>query len=210
MSKSQLPGNWAEGIHLSGDVARDVPVFLRRHGFLHTAEHCRRVATEAARLAARFDEDLKKAVKAGWLHDVSVVIPEEDRVAIAGSAGLEVFPEEKAYPLLLHQRLSAFLAVQIFGVDDPIILDAIRCHTTLRVGATRLDKIVFCADKLAWDQPGTPPWEIPMRDGLKISLDDGARVYLRHLWEGRAALGAVHPWLVEACRDILDVNGEDS
>ncbi len=50
------------------------------------------------------------------------------------------------------------MAQEIFGVTDTLILNAVGCHTTLRAQPTTLDKVLFVADKLVWDQPGTPPY----------------------------------------------------
>jgi HD superfamily phosphohydrolase YqeK len=61
-----------------------------------------------------------------------------------------------------------------------------------------LDLLLFCADKLAWDQPGRPPYLADMRAALDDSLAAAAAVYLLHLWRQRDTLPAVHPLLVEA------------
>ena len=183
---------------LSGEVSCDVPVFLTTHGHPRTAVHCEKVAREAARIARSLGADGKRAEIAGWLHDVSAVFPPQERLEAARALGVEILPEEAAFPLLLHQKLSAVLARELFGVEDAGVLSAIRCHTTLRPGATRLDKIVFVADKLAWDQPGVPPYAAQMRVELARSLDAGTFVYLDYLWERRASLKVVHPWFMAA------------
>ena len=35
------------------------------------------------------------------------------------------------------------------------------------------DKIIFLADKLAWDQGGIPPYYQPLKEAINISLDKG-------------------------------------
>jgi predicted HD superfamily hydrolase involved in NAD metabolism len=197
------------GISLSGEVSHDVPVFLAAHGHPRTAVHCEKVAREAARIARSLGAAGRRAEIAGWLHDVSAVFPPEERLETARALGVEILPEEAAFPLLLHQKLSAILAREIFGVEDAGVLSAIRCHTTLRPGATRLDKIVFVADKLAWDQPGVPPYATQMRVELARSLDAGTFVYLDYLWERRASLKAVHPWFVAAYEERLKVEDQE-
>ena len=183
---------------LSGEVFRDVPIFLMAHGHPRTAVHCEKVAREAAQIARSLGTAGRRAEIAGWLHDVSAIFPPEERLEVAQAWGVEILPEEAAFPLLLHQKLSAILAQELFGVQDAGVLSAIRCHTTLRPGATRLDKIVFVADKLAWDQPGVPPYAAQMRVALARSLDAGTFVYLDYLWERRASLKVAHPWFVAA------------
>ncbi|MBN1873734.1 MAG: bis(5'-nucleosyl)-tetraphosphatase (symmetrical) YqeK [Anaerolineae bacterium] len=179
----------------------DVPAFLLYHGFPKTVEHSANVAAEAECLARRLGEDCARAQQAAWLHDVSVVIPTAERVPLAQSLGMEVLPEEAAFPMILHQRLSAVLAREIFGVQDETVLSAIACHTTLKPNATCLDKVVFLADKLAWDQPGIPPYLSDMRAALDRSLDAAVFVYLRYLWDMRETLRVIHPWFVAAYQE---------
>jgi len=167
------------------------------------------VAREAARIARSLGAAGRRAELAGWLHDVSAVFPPEERLETARALGVEILPAEAAFPLLLHQKLSAVLARELSGVEDAGVLSAIRCHTTLRSGATRLDKIVFVADKLAWDQPGVPPYATRMRAELARSLDAGTFVYLDYLWERRDALKAVHPWFVAAYEERLKVEKQE-
>jgi predicted HD superfamily hydrolase involved in NAD metabolism len=51
----------------------------------------------------------------------------------------------------LHAEVAAFVAEQEYGINDPEVLDAIRYHTSGRVGMTLLDKIVCLADYI---EPG--------------------------------------------------------
>jgi predicted HD superfamily hydrolase involved in NAD metabolism len=185
-------------VRLTGDPQADVLTFFTFHDYTKTMEHCQRVAAEAARLAEQFDVDPCQARVAGWLHDVSAVIPVSQRVLYAGQLSLEVLPEEERAPMLLHQKLSAVMAEQIFGIEDLSVLSAVRCHTTLRAHAGLLDKVVFCADKIAWDQTGAPPYLGEITQALHRSLDDATLCYLRYLWQQRETLAAVHPWFVDA------------
>jgi HD superfamily phosphohydrolase YqeK len=104
--------------------------------------------------------------------------------------------------MILHQKLSAVLARQIFGVEDEAVLKAVECHTTLRAGATPLDKVVFIADKVAWDQSGVPPYQAALLEAMTHSLDAAALCYLSYLWERRSTLLVVHPWMAEAYADL--------
>ena len=79
--------------------------------------------------------------------------------------------QEKQFPMILHQKLSVVIAREIFHVTDPQVLSSIGCHTTLKAGASRLDKVVFLADKIAWDQDGDPAYLHEMRAALDQSLD---------------------------------------
>lgn len=187
-----------EGIVLTGDIARDVVAFLECHGCPLTAIHSAAVAVEARRIAALAGVEAALAVQAAWLHDISAVIPAAERVAAAEALDIPVLTEERALPMILHQKLSVVVARDLFGVTDATVLSAIGCHTTLKAGASALDKVLFVADKLAWDQPGKPPYRAALEAALAQSLDDAVCVYLRYLWERRATLAVIHPWLAAA------------
>ena len=153
------------------------------------------------RLAGHFNLDPLAARTAGWLHDVSAVIGTE-WLGAAAELEVEVLPAELVYPNLLHQKISAVMARQIFGVTDPAVLSAIGCHTTLRPAASRLDLALFVADKLRWDQPGQPPYAADMSAALQGSLERAAWVYLDYLWQRRAELVILHPWAEAAWRAL--------
>jgi predicted HD superfamily hydrolase involved in NAD metabolism len=175
---------------------------LTRHGHPQTVGHSLRVAAEAKRLARAYGVDESLAELAGWLHDISAAIPRDQRPWIAGQLGIEVLPEESAVPMILHQKLSAVIAREIFAVTNEPVLSAIGCHTTLKADASPLDKVVFVADKLQWDQVGDPPYLAALRAACEQSLDQAAYCYLDHLWQRRNTMPVVHPWFVEAYRQL--------
>ena len=84
------------------------------------------------------------------------------------------------------------------------MLSAIECHTTLRVSPLLLDKVVFVADKIQWDQQARPPYLTDLLVALEQSLDQAALCYLRYLWRRRDSIPAIHPWLVDAYRQLSD------
>lgn len=183
MALFELPSPWEATLRphaeITGHLGRDVTRFLTALGCPTTARHVADVAAEVRRLALRFGLDADAAEAAGWLHDVSDVLPKTERLAAARDFGLEVLPEEASHPSILHQKLSVVLSEALFGVHDPSILSAVGCHTTLKPGASLLDKILFVADKMAWDQPGVPPYRDALERALDVSLDAAARDDLR-------------------------------
>lgn len=160
------------------------------------------MAAECRRLAPRACCDSGAAEASGWLHDISAVFPASVRLDAARQLGLEVLPEESAAPMILHQKLSAVLARELFGQTDLAILDAIGCHTTLRAGSTSLDRVVFVADKIAWDGQGEPPYLSSLLMGLAHSVDHAALAYLQFLWERRDTLPVVHPAMLAAYAEL--------
>ncbi len=98
------------------------------------------------------------------------------------------------------------IAKHAFAVPDGEVLSAIACHTTLKANASLTDKIVFVADKIAWDQTGTPPYLKEVLEGLDTSIDSAALAYLDYLWHLRDKLRVLHPWAVEARNYLLKLS----
>lgn len=184
------------------EVEKDFSSFLISHGHPKIAEHCEKVGQEAARLAARFNQNPEQAKIAGYLHDISGVIPNGDRIEAALRLGIEVLPEEASFPMIIHQKLSRVMAEELFGVRNPSVLQAIECHTTLKKAPSEMDKILFVADKIVWDQEGVPPYRDDLLRQLNVSLDHAAFVYIRYLWDRKEQLRVVHPWLKDAYQDL--------
>lgn len=187
-----------------GDLREDAARFLMDNGHPKTAEHCQLVGDEAGKIAALFGIDTRSAANAGYLHDISGVFPNDQRIRVARELGIEVLPEEETFPMIVHQKISKAMARDIFGIEEEPILDAVGCHTTLRAKATPLDKVLFVADKIVWDQSGQPPYLDRLLKALDVSLDDAAFAYISYLWEGRDSLKVVHPWLAEAYLELKE------
>lgn len=194
-----LPAGWQDN---PADTGRAVMDFLQHNGFPGTATHSQQVATEAARLAIMFDVDADAARVAGWLHDVSAVFPAAQRARVAEQLDVAVLPAERAFPMIVHQKLSVVLARDLFGIRRDAILSAIGCHTTLKASASALDTVVFVADKIAWDQAGEPPYLADIMAALDESIYHAALVYLDDLWRRRAELRLWHPDAAAARDDL--------
>jgi predicted HD superfamily hydrolase involved in NAD metabolism len=167
-------------------------------GKVIVAEHSKQVANEAKRLAMLFQEDCEAAEIASFLHDISVVIPRDKHIEIAEFLNLDVLPEERAFPLIIHQKLSREIAKIVFCITDERVLSAICCHSTLKANPTKLDMILFIADKIKWDQGGVPPYIDLIQEGLEKSLEDGVFAFLKYLYDNKSSLNVIHPWLVNA------------
>ncbi len=190
-----------DGFKKGGDLHKDVTAFLIRHDCPETAAHCAEVGEIAADLALRFRVDETAAQQAGWLHDASAVFPKGERLEISKALGINILLEEEMEPLLLHQKLSVVLAREIFQIQDEKVLSAIGCHTTLKTQASHLDKIVFVADKLAWDRKGIPPYKDRLQEALTVSLDKAVWAYQDYLWHS-GKMRVVHPWMRESYLEL--------
>ncbi len=203
---NEIFADLVRGLNLTGYVPQDVRTFLNRHSYPQTIRHSQHVAEEAGRLAFRSGADPRKASRAGWLHDVSVVFLDSQRVEVARALGLELLREEERNPVLIHQKISRLMAQEIFLVNDAEILSAVGCHSTLKAGASLLDKVVFVADKLSWDQKGNPPYYPEMAEAIEKSIDKAALVYIQSLYERHNTLAfCLHPWLIDAYHELTEI-----
>jgi predicted HD superfamily hydrolase involved in NAD metabolism len=171
---------------------------LNEYGKEIVAEHSKQVANEAKRLAKLYHEDCDAAEIAGFLHDISVIIQRDKHIEISELLNLDVLPEERAFPLIIHQKLSREIAGIVFKITDERVLDAICCHSTLKANPTKLDMILFIADKIKWDQGGIPPYNDLVQDALQRSLEHGVFAFIEYLYDNKSNLKVVHPWLVDA------------
>ncbi|OTN75511.1 hypothetical protein A5886_000581 [Enterococcus sp. 8G7_MSG3316] len=174
--------------------------YLQQFGEDDTAQHNIDVAEAAKTLALRFHVDAQKAYTAGLLHDISVVIPNHQRIAFQQAMNEPVLGAEEQAPFLLHQQQSAILAKKVFHVTDPEILSAIACHTTLKADFSPLDIVVFLADKIKWDREDQAPFFPELLDALSVSLEASAKVYLDWLFKGDIIVP--HPWAVAASSQL--------
>ena len=115
---------------------------LKESRYRHTVS----VAHTAASLAMVYDAPLFKTMAAGILHDCAKCYSDDELLKKCRKKGLEIREAEAKNPSLLHAKYGAFLAKDLYGVEDEEILSAIECHTTGKPGMSILDKIIFTAD----------------------------------------------------------------
>lgn len=192
--------NAFEGFSFSGDITSDALGLLHHHGRQDVAKHVLAVAKTAQRLATIYDVDSEAAYRAGLLHDISLIFATSQMLHTALELGLEPVTAEKRAPYLLHGKLSAAMAEIVFGVKNDSLVHAVSCHTTLCARATTLDKVVFLADKISWDQEHSP-FKPELEAALEKSLDEAVGVFLTWTWQQKEKLDAIHPWLIDAWKD---------
>ena len=114
-------------------------------------EHTLGVTYTAACLAMRYDIDTERAETAGLLHDCAKCLSNDKKVSLCKKQSIEINMTEAKNPFLLHAKAGAYLAEYKYGIRDEDILNAVRYHTTGRLGMSMLEKIVFIADYI---EPG--------------------------------------------------------
>ena len=109
-------------------------------------EHTKGVMYTAGCLAMAHEYDIEKAMFAGLLHDCAKCIPNEEKIKLCKNNNIIINDIEYSNPGLLHAKLGAFLAEEKYDIQDPIILHAIKVHTTGCPDMNMLDKILYIAD----------------------------------------------------------------
>lgn len=193
--------SYIKPIIITHHLENDVSLLLDSNHHQNTKQHVLSVAKTSQRLARQFDVDEDICYQAALLHDISAIIKPSDMITIAISHHYSLEPSEQKYPFLLHQYISSIIASDIFDIQDQRILDAIACHTTLKAQPTKYDMILFLADKISWDQKGTPPYLSLIKEALQDSLEKACYEYIRYLFKNHLLL-CPHRHLKDA-RDML-------
>lgn len=109
-------------------------------------EHSLRVVETGLDLAGIYGEDPDKVRLAGLLHDCGKIRDKDLLLKKAKSFDIINDIVLRNNLELLHAPLAAEIAKKYFKVIDEDVLNAIRYHTTGRVGMSQLEKIIFLAD----------------------------------------------------------------
>lgn len=180
----------------TGNLQSDAKKLLCLNNRQDVFDHCHAVAETNIKIAEKYNLDKTLCECAGYLHDISAVIETADMLVLAQSFELYIDEAEVRYPFLLHQRMSRFIAINMFHITDEIISSSIECHTTLKANPTKYDMALFVADKLSWDQDGQPPFYNDIQRALEISLEKASLAYMEYIFENKMILFP-HKWFTE-------------
>ena len=75
---------------------------------------------------------------------------------------------ERKNPFLLHAKLGAYVAEEVYKVKDPDILSAISWHTTGKPRMTQLEQIIYIADYIEPNRYKAPN----LADIRKLAFED--------------------------------------
>lgn len=155
-------------------------------------QHSMRVYETALALGKRHHAEEAKVALAALLHDCGREIPVKESVEKARAFGLPVDFIEAGQPVLLHAKIGACLATQKYGVTDPEVLEAIRCHTTGAETLSLTARIVFLADMLEPGRkfPGVEELRRLAREDLEQAMFTAYRDTICYLLEAGAL---IHP-----------------
>lgn len=166
-------------------------------------EHVERVAKEAVALARRHSVDPVAADFAALAHDLFRAEPSRTVLDYARSYGLPVDGAQERTPVLLHGAVTAEWLRRELGVVDQSILDAVHYHTTGRASMSRLEIVVFLADKTEPGRQGEYPHWADVREAARQDLEEALLLFLEqhveHLRARRLPVledtGATLDWL---------------
>lgn len=109
--------------------------------------HSLGVADCARDLAEKYGLDKEKCYLAGLVHDCAKCYKNEDLLEILQTK-MHCDMEELLNPKTYHSPAGAYLAKELFEIDDKEILDAIYCHTVGKEKMSVFEKVIFLADKI--------------------------------------------------------------
>ncbi len=129
---------------------------IRENIHLYVSEqrlsHILSVEREALRLSEimfpylRIDKKYQSDISAAaLLHDITKRYSIEEHTKVCCDKNIPVCKYELTRGFTLHAKTGAFVARDIFGIND-IVFSAIYCHTTGKEDMSIFDKIIFIAD----------------------------------------------------------------
>lgn len=174
---------------------RGLPKGLREH-----IERSREVGKDLAVLHGTDPDRVDLGIAA---HDLARSLDRETLLEQALSSGLTPDSIERHEPVLLHGPLAAAW-LEADGLSDDLVLDAVRWHSTGKVGMGPVAKVVFLADKLDPEKVRRYPALEAVRDLAQKDLDRAIIKYLDHeighlVGKGRT----VHPASIDLRNELL-------
>ena len=192
-------------VSLTGDLEKDVFYFFDFYEMEEVKIHTISVSNKAKELAKLYNYNPEQAYIAGLLHDIGQVIPTDKRIGFCDKLDIPIIKEERIAPTVLHSKISRFFAQKLFLINDELILSAVECHSTLRKNSNTLDQLLFVADKLQWDEKDNALFVHSIQNGLLVSIERAAYAILDYFVGPNPAAYVMHPWAVEAYRELTSV-----
>lgn len=128
-------------------------------------KHTLGVTETAQKLALQYNADIYKAELAGLLHDCAKELKQKKLLQEALRFDIELNDIDRAAPHLLHARVGAHYAKELYGVNDPEVLGAIAQHTLGKPEMSLLEEILFLSDAIEPNRPSE--WANSIRQTLK-------------------------------------------
>ena len=125
------------------EILRDImKQLLKQPRYIHSLG----VEEVACDLAVIYGYDAEKASIAGILHDCARNLSDAELLSCCEQYHLQVTEMEAKCPFLLHGKVGAAFAKDLYGITDTEIINSIINHTCGRPNMSLLEKIIFIAD----------------------------------------------------------------
>ncbi len=158
-------------VELTGELKADIKAFFIANLKPELYIHSKRAMKKGRKLAKMCELPKRILDVPLLLHDIGRVVPKEQAVFFLAEHNIAADPLEVAHPGILHGQVSVVLAQEVFNINDPELLDAIRYHTTMRPNPTLMDKLVFLSDKLSWTDDAEAELVKSMKKASKKSIE---------------------------------------
>ena len=124
----------------------EIEEYVKKHLSEKRFYHSQCVMERCKEIASMFKIDVEKAKKVGIAHDIGKELLPKEKLEYCMKNNIEIDEMEKENTALLHAKIGAVMAKEIFGFDDSMCL-AIKAHTTGLPNMDILAKILFIADR---------------------------------------------------------------
>ncbi len=132
----------------------------------------------AIKLAKQHGVDETKAQIAALLHDCAKHMVDDQILDLCKSHGLLLTKESLLNTDLLHAKVGAIVAKDIYHIEDADVLNAIAYHTTGRLGMSPLEKVIYIADYIEPERSKAPHLS-EIRAVAQVNLDDALRYIMK-------------------------------
>lgn len=182
----------------------EIESWLKQSVSEHRFNHIVNVSKTARRYAKKLGLDHYKAELAGLLHDCAKELPNEKLLEIARANDLPLDEMDLENPHILHARISAIVAAEKFGIDDPDVLGGIRCHTLAEPDMTDEMMVIYLADATETDRDrrfAAPIRKILKNEGLTSAVLETMNKKLSNLIQKGSK---IHPLTIRARNWLLE------
>lgn len=192
---------WVGDFSWSGDPTDGAYALLKLHGLNKIITHNKTVAEIAQILGEVYGLDTKLLSQTAALHNISHIIPTDEKLEAAKLLDIPLLSEEKENPILSSQKLSVVMANTLFGITNPKVLNAVGCHITLKQNPTSFDMVFFISDKMVDLTCSNSELSMQIQDAMRSSLNKACLIYITAMLSDKKLL-VPHPWLMAAYRSL--------
>lgn len=171
---------------------------LKPNRYLHSVNTMK----VAVSIAEHYGQNKDMAAISGLLHDCAKDLNDDEMKKYCASSGIELNEIEKRQVFLMHGAVGAIMAKEKYGVNDDMILNAIKYHTTGCSNMNMMDKIIFLADYI---EPSRTHLEVQGARSLAYEDIDKALLcafdnIIKYVIDQNSL---IHPFTIEARNSIL-------